>query len=70
MNWITMLKRLLKPGLLITILIILFLYNYTGIGIIILVIYLIYNFYELNYYWKKENDNNEFIKSIDNGNIR
>ena len=67
MNWITMLKRLLKPGLLITILIILFLYNYTGIGIIIIVIYLIYNFYELNYYWKKENDDNEFIKSIDNG---
>ena len=67
MNWITMLKRLLKPGLLIAILIILFLYNYTGIGIIIIVIYLIDNFHQLNYYWKKENDDNEFIKSIDNG---
>jgi c-di-AMP phosphodiesterase-like protein len=67
MNWITMLKRLLKPGLLIAILIILFLCNYTGIGIIIIVIYFIDNFHQLNYYWKKENDDNEFIKSIDNG---
>ena len=49
MNWITMLKRLLKPGLLITILILLFAYNYTGIGIIILVIYFIDNFHQLNY---------------------
>ena len=67
MNWITMLKRLFKPGLLITILIILFLYNYTGIGIIITIIYLIDNFNEMNYYWKKQNDDNEFIRIIDNG---
>ena len=67
MNGITMLKRLLKPGLLITILIILFLYNYTLIGIVILVIYMSYNFYELNYYWKKENNTNAFIKAIDLG---
>ena len=67
MNGITMLKRLLKPGLLITILIILFLYNYTLIGIVILVIYMSYNFYELNYYWKKENNINAFIKAIDLG---
>ena len=67
MNGITMLKRLLKPGLLITILIILFLYNYTFIGIVILVIYMSYNFYELNYYWKKENNTNAFIKAIDLG---
>lgn len=67
MNGITMLKRLLKPGLLITILIILFLYNYTLIGIVILVIYMSYNFYELNYYWKKENQANAFIKAIDFG---
>jgi c-di-AMP phosphodiesterase-like protein len=62
-----MIKRLFKPGLLIAILIILFLCNYTGIGIIIIAIYLIDNFHELNYYWKKENDDNEFIKSINNG---
>jgi c-di-AMP phosphodiesterase-like protein len=60
-----MLKRLLKPGLLIIVSIILCAYNYIGIGIIILTIYLIDNFQQLNYYWKKENDNNEFIKSID-----
>ena len=67
MNGITMLKRLLKPALLITILIILFVYNYTSIGIVILVIYMIYNFYQLNYYWKKENDTNAFVKAIDLG---
>lgn len=67
MDGITMLKRLITPGLLITILIILFLYNYTGIGIVILVIYMIYNFYQLNYYWVKENDTNAFIKAIDTG---
>mgnify|MGYP001463932979 CR=1 FL=1 len=67
MNWITMLKRLLKPGLLIVILIILFLYNHTGIGLIIIVVYLIYNFYQMNYYWKKENDVDEFIKRINKG---
>jgi len=67
MNWITMLKRLFKPGLLITILIILFLYNYTGIGIIITIIYLIDNFNEMNYYWKKQNYDNELIRIIDNG---
>ncbi|ABR37188.1 DHH family phosphoesterase [Clostridium beijerinckii] len=67
MNWITMLKRLLKPGLLITILILLFAYNYTGIGIIILVIYFIDNFHQLNYYLEKESDFNQFIKSINKG---
>ncbi|AWK50264.1 DHH family phosphoesterase [Clostridium beijerinckii] len=67
MNWITMFKSLLKPGLLIAILTILFLYNYTGIGIVVIVIYLTYNYHQLNYYCEKENDNNEFIKSINNG---
>ena len=67
MDDVTMLKRLLKPGLLILILIILFAYDYTGIGIVIIALYLVYNFYELNYYWKKENDINTFIKSIDVG---
>ena len=67
MNDITMLKRLLKPALLITILIILFVNNYTSIGIVILVIYMIYNFYQLNYCWAKENDTNAFIKAVDLG---
>lgn len=67
MDWITMLKRLIKPGLLIAILIILLLNNYIGIGIIILIIYLAYDFYQMNYYWKQENDAKEFIKSINKG---
>ena len=67
MNGITMLKRLLAPGLVIIILIILFAYNYTSIGIVSFAIYVIYNFYQLNYYWAKENDVNAFIKAIDAG---
>lgn len=64
MNWIIMLKRLLKPGLLIIVSIVLCAYNYRGISIIILIIYLIDNFQQLNYYWKKDNDNNNLIESI------
>lgn len=64
MNWIIMLKRLLKPGLLIIVSIILCAYNYIGISIIILIIYLIDNFQQLNYYWKRDNDNNNLIESI------
>lgn len=67
MSSITMLKRLLKPGLLMIILIVLFLYNYTGIGIVILIIYFMDNLQQLGYYWKKENDIDEFIKGIDKG---
>lgn len=69
MNGITMLKRLLAPGLVITILIILFAYNYTNIGIVIFVIYVIYNFYQLNYYWVKEKDTDAFYKSYRHRNI-
>ncbi|OOM75845.1 DHH family phosphoesterase [Clostridium sp. BL-8] len=67
MNWMIMLKRLLKPGLLVILLIMLFFYDYAGIGVIILIIYLIDNYQQLSYYWKKENDMNEFIKSINKG---
>lgn len=67
MNGITMLKRLLAPGFVIITSIILFVYNYTSIGIVIFTIYVIYNFYQLNYYWAKENDANAFIKAIDAG---
>lgn len=67
MNWITRLKRLLKPGLLMIISIILFLYNYTVIGAIILIIYLIDNIGQLNHYWEKEYNMDDFIKSIDKG---
>ena len=67
MNKITMLKRLLKPGLLIVISIILFLCDYAGLSIIILVICILDNLCKLNYYWEKELNSNEFIKSINKG---
>lgn len=60
-------KRLLKPMLLIISSILLFSYDYIGIGIIIFAIYLVDNFYQLNLYWKKENDMNEFIKVMNEG---
>ena len=67
MNNNAILKRMLKPGLLIISSIILFTKNYFGLGIIVFIIYLVDNFYQLNYFWKKENDVQKFIKSIDNG---
>lgn len=67
MNEITVIKRLLKPGLLIITLIILFLFNYEWISIFILIVYLVDNFYQLISYFKKQNDDKEFIKVINNG---
>ena len=67
MNNKAILKRMLKPGLLIISSIILFTKNYFGLGIIVFIIYLVDNFYQLNYFWKKENDLQKFVKSIDNG---
>ncbi|MGG7150052.1 DHH family phosphoesterase [Clostridium neonatale] len=67
MNNNSILKRMLKPGLLIISSIILFTKNYFGLGIIVFIIYLVDNFYQLNYFWKKENDLQKFVKSIDNG---
>lgn len=67
MNKITMLKRLLKPGLLIVISIILFLCGYAGLSIIILVICILDSLGKLNYYWEKELSSDEFIKSINKG---
>lgn len=67
MNNNAILRRMLKPGLLIISSIILFTKNYFGLGIIVFIIYLVDNFYQLNYFWKKENDLQKFVKSIDNG---
>ena len=67
MNTITMLKRLLKPGLLIIISTILFLGGYTEVSIIILIICVLDNLCKLNYYWEKEVSSDEFIKSINKG---
>jgi c-di-AMP phosphodiesterase-like protein len=67
MTRIAMLKRLLKPGLLSIILIILFACNYTEVGIIILIIYSLDNFHQLIYYLKRENNVNQFTESINKG---
>lgn len=67
MNKIIMLKRLLKPGLLIVISIVLFLCSYTEVSIIILIICILDNLCKLNYYWEKEVSSDEFIKSINRG---
>ena len=67
MNKITMLKRLLRPGLLIVFSIILYLYGFSVLSIIILVICVLDNLCKLNHYWEKELSTDQFIKSIDKG---
>ncbi|MDO5518109.1 MAG: DHH family phosphoesterase [Clostridium sp.] len=67
MNKITMLKRLLKPGLLIVVSTVLFLCSYTEVSIIILIICILDSLCKLNYYWEKEVSSDEFIKSINKG---
>lgn len=67
MNKITMLKRLLRPGLLIVVSIVLFLFGCSGLSIIILVICVLDSLFKLNYYWEKELSTDQFIKSIDKG---
>ena len=47
-----MLKRMLKPGILIVITIILCIKDYWGLSMIVFAIYLVDNFYQLNYFWK------------------
>ena len=53
MNEITILKRLLKPILLIIISIVLLINNYIGLSVVIFIIYLLDNFHQLNICWKK-----------------
>lgn len=67
MNKITMLKRLLRPGLLIVFSIILYLCGFSVLSIIVLVICVLDNLFKLNYYWEKELSEDQFIKSIDKG---
>ena len=62
-----MLKRLLKPVLLVTISIILIIFDYTVLGIILLIFYCIDNLYTLNLYWTKEDDMYNFSKTLDKG---
>ncbi|GAA0079229.1 DHH family phosphoesterase [Clostridium sp. CTA-5] len=67
MKRVTIIKRLLKPIILIMSSLILCYYNYIGIAFIIFLIYLLDNFYQLNYYWNRENNINEFIGTLDKG---
>lgn len=67
MDKVTMLKRLLKPGLLIIISIILISFDYTLAGIIILIFHCIDNFFTLNSFWSKEDDVYYFSKTLDKG---
>ncbi|SFD19463.1 DHH family phosphoesterase [Clostridium uliginosum] len=67
MNIVTTLKRLLKPIILIISSLILCYYSYIGIALVIFLIYLIDNFYQLNYYWQQDNNLNEFIKNLNKG---
>ena len=67
MDKVTMLKRLLKPGLLIITSIILISFNHILAGIILLIFHCIDNFYTLNSFWTKEDDINYFSKTLDEG---
>ncbi|MBN1069378.1 DHH family phosphoesterase [Clostridium botulinum] len=67
MNKVTTIRRLLKPIILILLSLILYYFNYSGIALVIFLVYLVDNFYQLNYYWKKDNDIDEFIEKLNNG---
>lgn len=64
MNIYKLLKKLIKPVGLILSSVIFFLLGYSQIGLLIAIIYFIDNFYQLNNYWKKEEDINQFTKEI------
>lgn len=64
MNIDKLLKKLIKPVGLILSSVIFFLLGYSQIGLLIAIIYFIDNFYQLNNYWKKEEDINQFTKEI------
>ncbi len=67
MDKVTMLKRLLKPGLLVIISIILISFNHILAGIIILIFHCIDNSYTLNLMWSKEDEIDYFSKALDKG---
>ena len=63
----TFLKHMLKPILLITISVILFIDRNKVLGAVVFLIYLVDNFYQLNCFWKNENDFQRFIDNINEG---
>ena len=64
MKFTKLLQKLIKPIVLILSSVIFFLLGYKQISLLIVIIYLIDNFYELNNYWKKEDDMNQLTKNI------
>lgn len=62
----TPIKRMIKPVILILGAIISFILNYYQIGLLIILIFLIDNFYQLSIFWKKDMDEKNLIKGIDN----
>lgn len=64
MNEITILKRLLKPMLLIIISILLLINNYIGLSVVIFIIYLLDNFHQLTIWWKRECDMDRFLSRV------
>lgn len=62
----TPIKRMIKPVILILGAIISFILNYYQIGLLIILIFLIDNFYQLSIFWKKDMDEKNLIKEIDN----
>ncbi|MGL4572706.1 MAG: DHH family phosphoesterase [Clostridium sp.] len=60
-----LIRKLIKPVALILASVIFFSLGYSQIGLLIAIIYFIDNFYQLNNYWKKESDINQFTKNVD-----
>ena len=59
-----LIKKLIKPIGLILASVIFFSLGYSQIGLLFAIIYFIDNFYQLNNYWKKEENINQFTKDI------
>ncbi|MGG7079554.1 DHH family phosphoesterase [Clostridium sardiniense] len=64
MNVKSLIIKLIKPVGLILASLIFFLLGYNQIALLIAIIYFIDNFYQLNNYWKKEENINQFTKDI------
>ncbi len=64
MNVKSLIKKLIKPIGLILASLIFFLLGYNQLGLLVAIIYFIDNFYQLNNYWKREENINQFTKDI------
>lgn len=64
MNVKSLIIKLIKPIGLILASLILFLLGYNQLGLLFAIIYFIDNFYQLNNYWKREENINQFTKDI------